>query len=62
MLPVIQQPDPLPTTLDFQCVKGNENMVRARIFGGWLILHDTGYQVPPIFIPDPNHQWKLEPC
>lgn len=33
-------------------------MRRTRIFGGWLVLAESGYGASGLaFVPDPNHIW-----
>ena len=36
---------------------------RLKIHGGWLVVSwcKNGSSEPLIFIPDPAHQWELEP-
>jgi len=46
--------------------KGNQ---RAKVFGGWLVVNYFGHTSQDgywhqdqsmVFIPDPNHEWKID--
>jgi len=51
-----------------QTTYGHDLIRRAKVHGGWLIesiKHQTerdgvGYGVGLTFIPDPNHEWKID--
>lgn len=31
---------------------------RTKVFGGWIVCQ--GYQINMTFVPDKNHEWKVE--
>ena len=33
---------------------------RAKVFGGWLVTSQIEFSGNLVFIPDPNHEWKLD--
>lgn len=47
----------------FEIVSGSCH--RLKIFGGWIVETmvdgEREWSISTIFIPDPNHEWKLEP-
>lgn len=50
-------------TLKWEDIKGTgsnyatRRISRAKVFGGWLVSSEGGSLT---FIPDPNHEWKLD--
>lgn len=53
--------DIIPTQLNFDCVKSNYAFSRAKVPGGWLIISNLK-NGQPVFIVDPEHKWRLDPC
>lgn len=51
-----------------------EITLRAKVFGGWLVRHQTGSKIREnegfddlwqavetmVFVADPNHEWEIE--
>ena len=34
---------------------------RTKVFGGWLVSSQVELSGRFIFLPDPNHEWELDP-
>lgn len=41
------------------CEDGSYRTQRAKVFGGWIVTNRGQDDVYPVFVPDPNHEWKL---
>jgi hypothetical protein len=60
----INNSDPLPSIIKWECVKQDSayssfgDNIRAKVIGGWLMRIRNSM----VFIPDPQHQWKLDKC
>jgi hypothetical protein len=39
-------------------VNEDRKILRSPIPGGWLVIYETGESIT--FVPDPNHDWKLQ--
>ncbi len=37
--------------------KGSFRLERAKIYGGWLVLHSWQNGETMTFVPDPDHRW-----
>jgi hypothetical protein len=38
---------------------GSFRTQRAKVFGGWIVTNRGENEVSSVFVPDPNHEWKL---
>ena len=32
---------------------------RLRVPSGWIVKYEAGDEVSMVFVPDPNHEWKI---
>lgn len=39
----------------------NSCTTRLAVFGGWLVLYESGARHSMIFIADPEHKWAIKP-
>jgi hypothetical protein len=59
------------TRIEWEWEKLDKYTLRAKVFGGWLVLHaypvtitdhkkrDMSQSESMVFVPDPNHQWTI---
>lgn len=35
-------------------------VMRAKVFGGWIVENFTAFSTAMAFVPDPNHEWVID--
>lgn len=49
------------TILPFKWEKIEIDAWRAKVVGGWVLQTINNQSESMVFIPDPNHEWRIEP-